>query len=73
MYRELKMSFRAMSQAEKDAIKFIKKLDTCAQTEDFLYIIHLLNADDKKEQVKKQLLEAYGALEGACQEIEYNA
>ena len=52
MYRELKMSFRAMRQAEKDTIKFIKKLDTCAQTEDFLYIIHLLNADDKKEQVK---------------------
>ena len=63
-----------MPQAEKDAIKFIEDLDwACAQTGNLPYIIHLLNADDKKEQVKKQLLEAYGAVEGACQEIEYNA
>ena len=63
-----------MRQAEKNAIKLIENLDWArAQNEDFLYIIHLLNADDKKERVKKQLLEAYGAVEEACREIEYTA
>ena len=74
MYRELKMSYRAMRQAEKDAIRFIEDIDwACAQTVDLPYTIHLLNVDDRKEQVKKRLLEAYGALEGACWEIGYIA
>ena len=50
----LRMNFRAMRQAEKDAMRFIKNLDTNAKSDDFLYIIHLLNADEKKEKIHRR-------------------
>ena len=52
----------------------MKDLDVnCSSNDDFLYMVYLLMADDKKEQVKKELREAYNSLEGACREVEYNA
>ena len=73
-YKELRWNFRAMRKAEKVAMGLIEDVDmACAQDNDILYTIYLLTAIKKKEEIKKELREAYGTLEGACLESKYSA
>ena len=63
-----------MRKAEKVAMGLIEDVDmACAHDNDILYTRYLLTAIKKKEEIKKELREAYGTLEGTCLESKYSA
>ena len=68
MFKRIKSKYRAIERAEKAAEEFKKSIDIACNSEDFSFILCLLQADEKAEEVVDDLEQAYNDLEEVCQD-----
>ena len=72
MFKRIKSKYRAIERAEKAAEELKKRIDIACNSEDFSFILCLLQADEKTEEVGDDLEQAYDNLKEVCQDNEDN-
>ena len=72
MFKRIKSKYRAIELAERRAEEFKKRIDIVCNNEDFSFILCLLQADEKAEEVGDDLEQAYDNLEEVCQDNKAN-
>ena len=72
MFKRIKSKYRAIERAEKAAEEFKKSIDIACNSEDFSFILCLLQADEKAEEIGDDLEQAYDNLEEVCQDNKDN-
>ena len=68
MFKRIKSKYRAIERAEKAAEEFKKRIDIVCNNEDFSFILCLLQADEKAEEIGIDLGQAYDNMEEVCQD-----
>ena len=68
MFKRIKSKYRAIERAEKAAEEFKKSIDRACNSDDLSFMLCILQADERAEEIGDDLEQAYHKMGEACQD-----